>query len=281
MRSLAKRALHALRNVLAKPPSLVGPVDEWAVAYTLNPVFVDLTRNPGCGHMYAWGAMQGARLARTLGVDRVSVVELGVAGGRSLISLEKIAERLEGVFGIKIDVYGFDTGTGLPKPQDYRDMPNLWSTGFFTMDEAKLRARLSRAELVLGPVKETMPRFMASNPAPVAFVSFDMDYYSSTIEALELFGRDQRLLLPRVHCYFDDVLGYSFGDHVGERLAIAEFNASHATRKISPIHGLRHFMPPAYSHWLWERYFMLHAFDHSLYGQFDGSTSPTSCGLGG
>jgi hypothetical protein len=47
------------------------------------------------------------------------------------------------------------------------------------------------------------------------------------MNALALFEADHRLLLPRVRCYFDDILGFTFGDHVGERLAISEFNESH------------------------------------------------------
>ena len=229
--------------------------------------------------MYTWGAIQGARLAKMLEIERISMIELGVAGGNGLLKLERIAEQLEPRFELKIDVYGFDTGEGMPPPIDYRDMPNLWNTGSYAMDEDKLRARLARAQLFLGPVKQTISRYMGSSPAPVSFIAFDMDYYSSTVDALKLFEGDSELLLPRVHCYFDEVLGYTFGDHVGERLAMAEFNAANEMRKISPIHGLRAFIPPAFSHWLWERYFMLHVFDHDLYGQFDGSTNPSSCGL--
>src|SRR3972149_1664776 len=40
---------------------------------------------------YAWGVLCGVDLAQSLGIDRVSVIEFGVAGGRGLISLERIA----------------------------------------------------------------------------------------------------------------------------------------------------------------------------------------------
>jgi hypothetical protein len=33
-----------------------------------------------------------------------------------------------------MDVFGFDTGTGLPKPESNQDMPNPWSSGLFPVD---------------------------------------------------------------------------------------------------------------------------------------------------
>ena len=57
--------------------------------------------------------------------------------------------------------------------------------------------------------------------------------------------------LPRVHCYFDDIMGFTFSEFTGERFAIAEFNRSHSKRKISPIFGLRYFLPRPYNHAVW------------------------------
>jgi hypothetical protein len=248
-----------------------GPLDSWAASYTLNRIFVELLRHDGCHHPYAWGMMKGVHLAKVLEIDRVSVIEFGVAGGNSLVAMERIAEKLQQIFGVAIDVFGFDTGVGLPKPEDHRDMPNLWSEGFFPMDVPKLKKRLQRAQLVLGDTRETVPKFILSDALPVAFVSFDVDFYTSTMHAFGLFEADHRLLLPRVYCYFDDILGYTFGDYVGERLAISDFNASHKMRKISPIYGLRYYAPKRYADWMWEKQYMAHIFDHPFYGNYDGS----------
>src|SRR4030095_1463947 len=98
---------------------------------------------------YVWGVMQGARLASVLNVDRVSVIEFGVAGGNGLVALERIAERVEELYGVGIDVHGFDTGTGLPRPADHRDLPNLFAEGDYPMDVDKLKSRLTRAQLNL------------------------------------------------------------------------------------------------------------------------------------
>jgi len=54
-------------------------------------------------------------------MHRVSVLEFGVAGGQGLLTLERIAVRVEEMINIGIDVYAFDTGdgsyqaTGLPR----------------------------------------------------------------------------------------------------------------------------------------------------------------------
>jgi hypothetical protein len=127
-----------------------------------------------------------AHLAKAIGTNAISVVEFGVAGGVGLLTLEQAAERAEADFGLRIDVYGFDTGTGLPKPGDYRDCPNLYAEGTYAMDLEKLRGRLRRGRLVLGLVRDTVPQFLLSDPAPVAFLGFDLDLYSSTMDAFRL-----------------------------------------------------------------------------------------------
>jgi hypothetical protein len=201
----------------------------------------------------------------------VSFIEFGVAGGNSLLKPEAIARRLYDYFKINIDVYGFDGGTGMPRPRDYRDIPNLWCEGHFRMDVEKLQDRLTKAQLMLGPVDETVPSFLKRSPAPVAFAVFDLDYYSSTMQAFTLFDAEQSLLLPRVHCYFDDILAYTICDFNGELLAITDFNAAHPLRNIASIRGIRYFVPERFANKMWENYYMLHIFDHSLYACSDGN----------
>ncbi|MGH7278645.1 MAG: hypothetical protein ACREJG_08150 [Candidatus Rokuibacteriota bacterium] len=220
---------------------------------------------------YTWGILHAAHLARALGVSRISAIEFGVAGGNGLLAMERAADRIEPIFGVGIDVHGFDTGAGLPEPRDYRDAPNLYTRTAYTMDVEKLRKRLTRAQLHLGLIEETMRTFMASQPAPVGFISFDVDYYSSTLDAFQLLAAPEALLLPRIHCYFDDALGFTHSDFTGERLAIAEFNRTHSSRKISQIYGLRHFVPRRHANEAWvEIMYLVHVFDHSLYGKPDG-----------
>jgi len=215
--------------------------------------------------------MCAASLAAALGQRRVAVIEFGVAGGNGLLELERVAGWVERRSGVGIDVYGFDTGRGLPQPQDYRDLPNLWSEGHFPMDHEQLRSCLGRAELELGPVAETVPRFLESGPAPIGFVSFDLDLYSSTVDAFRIFESPPERLLPRVTCYFDDIIGFSHGDFAGERLAISEFNQTHEDRKISQLYGLRYVL--LQEKWWTEMMYMFHLFDHPDYNRPDGTNT--------
>jgi len=79
-------------------------------------------------------------------------------------------------------------------------------------------------------------------------------------------------LLPRVQCYLDDILGYTFGDCNGERLAIAEFNAEHANRKFSQVYGLRCLVSPEQMNEQWtEKMYLAHLMDHPRYADDDGT----------
>src|SRR6267143_6643365 len=75
---------------------------------------------------YAYGTYQAARQARALGLSGISVIEMGVAGGQGLLALEGHARAIHSRLGIKIDVFGFDMGSGLPEPRGYQDMPYVW-----------------------------------------------------------------------------------------------------------------------------------------------------------
>lgn len=274
---VARRVIRRARNYVARldadPGREVKP-DDNDVAYPwLNSVFSRLMYD-GRGALrpsYTLGVLHGAHLARALGIPRVSVIEFGVAGGVGLISLERIADEVSRVLDVAIDVYGFDTGAGLPKPVDHRDLPNLYTEGGFPMDAEKLAARLRKARLVLGLIEDTIPKFLESRPAPVAFISFDLDYYSSTLHAFKVLEADTDVLLPRVHCYFDDIMGFTCSEFTGERLAISEFNTGHPARKISPIYGLKHFLPRQYLNEQWvEMLYLAHMFDHPMYERNDG-----------
>ena len=171
-----------------------------------------LRESPLMRPSYLWGALHGAHLAKILDLPAVSLIEFGVAGGNGLVALDLIAQRIERVFGIHARAYGFDTGAGLPVPRDLRDCPNLFAGGDYPMDVGKLRSRLTRAELILGRIEETLPAFMAnSGVAPVAFVSVDVDLYTSQNVLCAYWEGSHEMLLPRIHCYFDDITGFTYG----------------------------------------------------------------------
>lgn len=218
---------------------------------------------------YAFIVYRAAQQAHWLGLERVSVLEFGVAGGSGLVWMERHAAEVEKIFPVRIEVYGFDTGEGLPPPEDYRDLPYHWEAGFFKMNVPALEAKLNRSKLVLGPVSETVSTFFEKHdPAPVGAVSHDMDFYSSTRDGFRLFNEVADRFLPRVFCYFDDVIGDEvelYSDYTGERLAIEEFNSDHADRKIAVPHFLRGIW--AFGPWQFQIW-IFHLFQHPNYNKF-------------
>jgi hypothetical protein len=218
---------------------------------------------------YAYLVYQAAQLAARLGEPRVSILEFGVAGGAGLLALEYHAEQIEKIFPVKIEIYGFDTGVGLPPPEDYRDLPYHWKANFFRMDVPELRKRLKRSTLVLGNVTDTLSTFFDKyNPAPIGAASQDLDYYSSTVAALKLFDANNTHFLPRVVFYFDDMMGGDvefYNDFTGQRLAISEFNDFHSSAKLSPVY----YLSARPSAPIWHRQiWMLHYFNHPAYNTF-------------
>ena len=265
-------------NTLASVVEVSEPTCDNTYAW-LRYAFEQIVEDEICDRRraYAWGVVQAVALGRVLGVDRISAIELGVGGGAGLISLERIAERAAVLSGVGVDVYGFDTGVGLPKPVDYRDSPNMWFEGQCPMNRERVMRQLHTASLRLGNVRDTIPHFLKEQPAPVGFIGFDLDLYSSTTDAMALLRAEDGALLPRIACYFDNILGHSYSDFTGERLAIAEFNAQ-PMRKISSIHGLRHFVPKAYrDDRCWECMFFAHIFEHRLNGAIDALRKPVYC----
>jgi hypothetical protein len=164
-------------------------------------------------------------------------------------------------------VFGFDLGAGLPTAVDYRDIPQVWEEGFYPMDQDKLRARLKNASLVIGEVEQTVPAFVAeADFPPIGFVSFDLDYYSSTKSAFKLFSGSFETRLPRVYCYFDDLMWPDLACHneyIGELCAIREYNLEHDSQKICPIYGLRYRLPH-FPEWT-ELIYVQHDFKHPGY----------------
>jgi hypothetical protein len=224
---------------------------------------------------YAHGLYAAAELAKLLGEGATSAIEFGVAYGDGLVAMERLASEISERLKVQIHVFGFDSGVGLPIESDYRDLPCVWKKGLYKMDVAAVHGRLKSARLILGDVAETVPRFLeAGGFPPIGFIAFDLDYYTSTREALRIFNGPDSCYLPRVLSYFDDIMSgeqqYYCAD-VGELLAIQEFNSG-ATRnhRIRPINGWRRsfLLQPAWAEAVWA----YHRFDHSRYNQYIGGS---------
>jgi hypothetical protein len=225
----------------------------------------DLFKRPD----YAYAVYRAALTAQALDIKRISAIEFGVAAGNGLLGLEEAAREVSQNTGVVVDTYGFDTGIGMPSPVDYRDNPYLWQAGFFQMDKEALVRRLSQSKLILGEFTETVPDFVKQyNPAPIGFISFDADYYSSTVTAFKLLAEDHAYFLPRVLCYFDDMIGGDWELHshfTGELLAIDEFNQQHANMKIAKINGMA--QKRVFPNWWHDLMYAHHRFDHPFYSK--------------
>lgn len=138
-------------------------------------------------HHVAYGLLKAADLAKSHRITEITAIELGVASGAGLMNMAKIARKVEEATGVKIHLAGFDTGKGMPPARDYRDHPEYYGEGDFPINCERLRSALPQdVELVLGELKDTVPAWMAHTleNRPIGYVVVDVDYYSSTVDAL-------------------------------------------------------------------------------------------------
>jgi hypothetical protein len=220
---------------------------------------------------------EAAKLAARLKYPEISVIEFGCGGGNGLLNAETHINEIEKVFSVKIQLYGFDNAAGLPLAKDYRDYPHYFRPGQFRMDMDALRKRLGRAKLVLGDVEKTCQTFFNEySPAPVGAILHDLDFYSSTRAALQIFEADSTYFLPRVFMYFDDIKGNNIWlpcEYTGELLAINEFNKGHAMKKVVPnqVMSARYW-----DQWWADQIFVYHDFQHPDYNVFVGGAESAS-----
>lgn len=218
---------------------------------------------------YAFGIYSACIQACALDIPRITICEFGVAGGNGLMAMERAAAKIGRVFGVEVDIVGFDIATGLPPSDDYRDLPYFFVRDSYKMDVAALEKRLHKARLVFGDIRETVPAFIESfNGAPIGFCVFDLDYYTSTRDALKILSGSSETRLPRAIAYFDDVFGISdlsiYCNRVGPVAAIHEFNGALDTNRfLAPIEKLRNnrAIPDEWN----DRMYAFHDFEHPLY----------------
>ena len=215
---------------------------------------------------YAFPILYAADAAKQCGYKAVTIIEFGVAGGAGLLNMCRIAARTRAATGIEFRVVGFDTGKGMPAPIDYRDLPESFQAGDFPMDVDRLRQALPEfAELVIGDIADTVPKFLQSisHETPIAFVAVDVDYYSSARKALKVLAGAPQTYLPVVPVYLDDIGVDGSNPWTGELLAVEEFNRENRLRKIAPFTLLRSRRIFKNTQWI-DRMFAAHIHDHAL-----------------
>jgi hypothetical protein len=212
---------------------------------------------------HAFGLLQAADWAKEYGISRLSAIEFGVADGAGLLNICEIARKVTTATGVEFDIYGFDGGTGMPPPRDYRDHPEYYRHGDFPMqDPAALQSLLPQnAKLILGSIRDTVASFLPR--APIGFVSIDVDYYSSSVEALQILCGPPELYLPWIIIYLDDVGFDGHNEYCGELLAAREFVQTHPLRPITRYNLLRQKRIFQRAPWI-DHMHMAHILDHPI-----------------
>lgn len=214
----------------------------------------------------AYAILKCADLASRQGLDTVTIIEFGVGSGVGLMNMAEIAGKVTRTTGVGFRIYGFDTGTGMPKPVDYRDHPDLYQRGDFSMDREVLqRALPDNVELILGDAADTVTGFLEgiAPRAPIGYVAFDLDYYSSTRAALQVFNGEPEQYLPITLAYFDDIHHEAHNRYCGELLAIEAFNSAEQYRKIETYRFLENNRIFKHANWI-KHLFQLHVLDHPV-----------------
>jgi hypothetical protein len=253
-RMLRERLAEPLHlNLLAIPVALFGSLRA--------KIYFDLVLR----QQHAFSLLHAADKAKSAGIDSLTAVEFGVANGAGLMNICEIARRVHAETGVRFQVLGFDTGKGMPPAKSYRDHPEYYQGGDFPMqDRSGLQSRLPEfASLIIGDLAETVPaaRERMTRACPLGFASIDVDYYSSTIDCLEIFQGAPEHYLPMVDVYVDDVQLEGHNQWCGELLAFSEFNDANSSRKLSPHRFMRENRLFQRATWLSHMH-TLHVLDH-------------------
>jgi hypothetical protein len=163
--------------------------------------------------------------------------EFGVGGGFNLCAYIEALKMI--CVQSKKDIYkyhmlGFDSFEGLPEKEDQKDNHCMWEKGKFSHDLSDVRKRIARqgidlrkrtVHFIKGFFKETLTPELRQKLQkwPPSIVTIDVDYYSSTKEALEWL---RPILSSGTLFYFDDIWCFHGNPRYGELAAINEFNKS-------------------------------------------------------
>jgi hypothetical protein len=203
---------------------------------------------------YSLSLAHGVFQALCCGYKKITAIEFGVAEGDGLRQLSTVAEYLQKEFQMEIQVIGFDTGTGLPDVDDYRDHPEIWSQGEYCMNQDSISLPPS-TRLILGDVKDTIFEFVKTFDGIIGFVSIDLDLYSSTKSAMPLFEMPAERYLPATPVYVDDINTIiTYNPWCGEPLALTEFNNNHTFRKFEEKNVC----------WKIQNFHVFHVLDHPI-----------------
>ena len=213
---------------------------------------------------YAFGINEAFKIAKEENINKIHLIEFGVAAGAGLYNMSYIASKLSHIYKINYEIIGFDSGEGMPEAIDYRDHPEKYRKGDFPSLLLKKSKLPRKCKIIYGNIKDTLKLFTKNKKNKdivIGFVSVDVDYYSSTKECLDIFMMKSKNYLSRVTTYFDDVNNIDHNIYCGEFLAIEEFNKKANSRKICRMNQLRSWRLFKNALYLDQMYFC-HIFDH-------------------
>ncbi len=215
---------------------------------------------------YCFGVKDAFETARKERKSKILLFEFGVASGRGFYKIAEIAEKLSKLYGIDYELIGFDTGKGLPTIYDYRDHPEKYRYGDYPSNGLEKVKLPKNCKIYFGEIKNTLNTFkneFSKNKGKIAFVSIDVDIYSSTVDTLNLFKLDESKYLSKVTLHLDDMRDTDHNEYCGELLAVKEFNSLDIPRKICKMNQLaskRIFKNAPYL----GRMFYVHIFDSEI-----------------
>ena len=109
---------------------------------------------------YALGIFLSAYLASELKINKISIIEFGCWKGEALLDIEKFVEDIEKIIKIKIEIYGFDGGIGLPESKNYKDRLYQFTPGEMKKGDDNFYHKLKRSKVFFGQFEETVPNFV-------------------------------------------------------------------------------------------------------------------------
>jgi hypothetical protein len=251
-----------------------GPIKKIRIALSPENTIQKYTQKVHLGleyrPQYALGLLKACILAKRLNLRKIYAFEFGCAGGSGIQDLLYLGNKLHRLTGMDICVRGIDLGSGLCKPESFRDLPYMWGEGFYKCDIAKLESLGLTKYISFGDVATVLPSLLSDpllgNDARIGFMAFDMDYYSSTKKALDIIRITDKLkFLPRTPFYFDDTL-LTCPD-TGELRAVYDYNDASHNSKIYSNELEPEFLSLRWPNWIYlaKKLMTLHVFDHPEY----------------
>jgi O-methyltransferase len=171
--------------------------------------------------------------------------EFGTGWGATLAAFMLAAERVTSSHNFKaadFRVFAFDSFEGLPSSDHPADQHGAWQKGRMANSVETIRHKMQThrfakrvpVRYVKGYFKQSLTDALVEElkAFPPSIVTIDVDYYTSTLEAL--FWLD-RFIASGALMYFDDIWAFHGHPAYGQVCAVREFGARNANGTLVPF----------------------------------------------